>query len=36
MIELTDITKRGPTVAGEHLSFLVRPGEVTGFPDRTG
>jgi ABC-2 type transport system ATP-binding protein len=32
MIALTDITKRyGPTVAVDHLSFEVRPGEVTGF-----
>jgi ABC-2 type transport system ATP-binding protein len=32
MIELTDVTKRyGPTVAVDHLSFEVRPGEVTGF-----
>ena len=32
MIELTDITKRyGSTVAVDHLSFEVRPGEVTGF-----
>lgn len=32
MIELADVTKRyGATVAVEHLSFEVRPGEVTGF-----
>jgi ABC-2 type transport system ATP-binding protein len=32
MIELTDVTKRyGSTVAVDHLSFEVRPGEVTGF-----
>jgi ABC-2 type transport system ATP-binding protein len=32
MIQLTDVTKRyGPTVAVDHLSFEVRPGEVTGF-----
>jgi ABC-2 type transport system ATP-binding protein len=32
MIELTDVTKRyGATVAVDHLSFEVRPGEVTGF-----
>lgn len=32
MIELSDITKRyGSTVAVDHLSFEVRPGEVTGF-----
>ena len=32
MIELDDITKRyGSTVAVDHLSFEVRPGEVTGF-----
>ena len=32
MIELTDVTKRyGTTVAVDHLSFDVRPGEVTGF-----
>jgi ABC-2 type transport system ATP-binding protein len=32
MITLTDVTKRyGPTVAVDHLSFEVRPGEVTGF-----
>lgn len=32
MIELTDVTKRyGTTVAVDHLSFQVRPGEVTGF-----
>lgn len=32
MIELTDLTKRyGTTVAVDHLSFEVRPGEVTGF-----
>jgi ABC-2 type transport system ATP-binding protein len=32
MIELLDVTKRyGPTTAVEHLSFEVRPGEVTGF-----
>jgi ABC-2 type transport system ATP-binding protein len=32
MIELTDLTKRyGSTVAVDHLSFQVRPGEVTGF-----
>jgi ABC-2 type transport system ATP-binding protein len=32
MIELSDVTKRyGPTVAVDHLSFEVRPGEVTGF-----
>ncbi len=32
MIELTDVTKRyGPTVAVDHLSFVVRSGEVTGF-----
>src|SRR3712207_4995020 len=32
MIALTDVTKRyGPTVAVDHLSFEVRPGEVTGF-----
>ncbi len=32
MIELNDITKRyGSTVAVDHLSFEVRPGEVTGF-----
>ena len=32
MIELTDVTKRyGTTVAVDHLSFEVRPGEVTGF-----
>jgi ABC-2 type transport system ATP-binding protein len=32
MIELTDVTKRyGSTVAVDHLSFQVRPGEVTGF-----
>ena len=32
MIELTNVTKRyGSTVAVDHLSFEVRPGEVTGF-----
>ena len=32
MIELSNVTKRyGPTVAVDHLSFKVRPGEVTGF-----
>jgi ABC-2 type transport system ATP-binding protein len=32
MIELLDATKRyGHTVAVDHLSFEVRPGEVTGF-----
>jgi ABC-2 type transport system ATP-binding protein len=32
MITLTDVTKRyGTTVAVDHLSFEVRPGEVTGF-----
>ncbi len=32
MIELNDISKRyGSTVAVDHLSFEVRPGEVTGF-----
>jgi ABC-2 type transport system ATP-binding protein len=32
MIKLTDVTKRyGTTVAVDHLSFDVRPGEVTGF-----
>ena len=32
MIELTEVSKRyGPTVAVDHLSFEVRPGEVTGF-----
>jgi ABC-2 type transport system ATP-binding protein len=32
MIELLDVTKRyGHTVAVDHLSFEVRPGEVTGF-----
>ena len=32
MIKLTDVTKRyGTTVAVDHLSFEVRPGEVTGF-----
>jgi ABC-2 type transport system ATP-binding protein len=32
MIALTDVTKRyGATVAVDHLSFEVRPGEVTGF-----
>jgi ABC-2 type transport system ATP-binding protein len=32
MIELTDVNKRyGTTVAVDHLSFQVRPGEVTGF-----
>jgi ABC-2 type transport system ATP-binding protein len=32
MIELTDVTKRyGSTMAVDHLSFEVRPGEVTGF-----
>lgn len=32
MIELTDVTKRyGTTVAVDHLSLEVRPGEVTGF-----
>lgn len=32
MIELHDVTKRyGNTVAVDHLSFAVRPGEVTGF-----
>ena len=32
MIELTDVTKRyGSTIAVDHLSFEVRPGEVTGF-----
>jgi ABC-type Na+ transport system ATPase subunit NatA len=32
MIELHDVTKRyGNTVAVDHLSFEVRPGEVTGF-----
>jgi ABC-2 type transport system ATP-binding protein len=32
MIELHDVTKRyGSTVAVDHLSFEVRPGEVTGF-----
>ncbi|MDQ3897975.1 MAG: ABC transporter ATP-binding protein [Actinomycetota bacterium] len=32
MIELHDVTKRyGHTVAVDHLSFEVRPGEVTGF-----
>jgi ABC-2 type transport system ATP-binding protein len=32
MIELTDVTKRyGTTLAVDHLSFDVRPGEVTGF-----
>ena len=32
MIELDDVTKRyGSTVAVDHLSFQVRPGEVTGF-----
>ena len=32
MIELVDVTKRyGSTVAVDHLSFEVRPGEVTGF-----
>jgi ABC-2 type transport system ATP-binding protein len=32
MIELQDVTKRyGPTIAVDHLSFEVRPGEVTGF-----
>ena len=32
MIEISDVTKRyGPTVAVDHLSFEVRPGEVTGF-----
>jgi ABC-2 type transport system ATP-binding protein len=32
MIQLNDVTKRyGTTVAVDHLSFEVRPGEVTGF-----
>jgi ABC-2 type transport system ATP-binding protein len=32
MIELHDVTKRyGSTIAVDHLSFHVRPGEVTGF-----
>jgi ABC-2 type transport system ATP-binding protein len=32
MIQLSDVTKRyGATVAVDHLSFEVRPGEVTGF-----
>ncbi len=32
MIQLTDVTKRyGSTVAVDHLSFQVHPGEVTGF-----
>jgi ABC-2 type transport system ATP-binding protein len=32
MIQLTDVTKRySSTVAVDHLSFEVRPGEVTGF-----
>ena len=32
MIEISDVTKRyGHTVAVDHLSFEVRPGEVTGF-----
>ena len=32
MIEITDVTKRyGHTVAVDHLSFEVRPGQVTGF-----
>jgi ABC-2 type transport system ATP-binding protein len=32
MIELSNVTKRyGSTVAVDHLSFEVRPGEVTGF-----
>ena len=32
MIELTDVTKRyGHTTAVDHLSFEVRPGQVTGF-----
>jgi ABC-2 type transport system ATP-binding protein len=32
MVELHDVTKRyGSTVAVDHLSFEVRPGEVTGF-----
>lgn len=32
MIQLDDVTKRyGSTVAVDHLSFEVRPGEVTGF-----
>jgi len=32
MIQLSDVTKRyGSTVAVDHLSFEVRPGEVTGF-----
>ena len=32
MIKLNDVTKRyGTTVAVDHLSFEVRPGEVTGF-----
>ena len=32
MIEVTDITKRyGDTLAVDHLSFAVKPGQVTGF-----
>jgi len=32
MIDISDVTKRyGETVAVDHLSFEVRPGEVTGF-----
>src|ERR671933_1535263 len=32
MIELRDVTKRyGATTAVDHLTFEVRPGEVTGF-----
>jgi energy-coupling factor transporter ATP-binding protein EcfA2 len=39
MIEISDVTKRyGHTVAVDHLSFELRPGEVTGFlgPNRAG
>ncbi len=32
MIEVRDLTKHfGPTVAVDHLSFVVQPGQVTGF-----
>ena len=37
MIELLDVTKRyGATVAVDHLTFEVRPGEVTGFVGPNG
>ena len=37
MIEISDVTKRyGHTVAVDHLSFEVRPGEVTGLLGSNG